>query len=303
VLAQAYPTKPVRVLIGYPPGGATEVVGRILTDHMTKAMGQAFYVEGKPGAAGNVAGDILTNSPPDGYTLNLVGMAIMTVNHFLYPDMKFDSSKDFAPVTVLVRTPIFLEVSTKLPVTTYREFLAYAKEHGARLNYGSPGMGTLLHLAGELLKSRAGFQSTHIAYRGTGPFVQAMSQGELQWAFDTPHSAMTISRNGAVKVLAVTSATRSEQFPDVPTLAEHGVGDAEWNVWFGLVAPARTPKEIIDRLAAEVARGFKEPDNVGRLRNAGYEPATTTPEEMAKIAARDRVIWTEVVRANNIKAD
>jgi tripartite-type tricarboxylate transporter receptor subunit TctC len=301
--AQTYPSKPVRVLTGYPPGGPTELIGRVMTDHLSKAMGQQFYVEGKPGAAGNVAGEILANSPPDGHTLYIVGMGIMATNHVLYPDMKFDPTKAFAPITVLVRLPILLEVSTKLPPKTYKEFVEFMRTTKTPLNHGSPGMGTLPHLAAELFRSKIGFQSTHVPYRGTGPFAQAMQQGELQWSWDVPHTAMTLSKNGAVRLLAVASAKRVEQFPDVPTLAEHGYGATDWNAWFGLVAPAGTPKETIDRLAGEIAGGFKQPDNVARLRNAGYEPATTTPEEMARMSAKDRVLWTEVVRTNNIKAD
>jgi tripartite-type tricarboxylate transporter receptor subunit TctC len=302
-LAQSYPSRPVRILIGYPPGGPTELIGRVLADHMTKALGQPFYVEGKPGAAGNVAGEITANAPPDGHTLNIVGMGIMATNKMLYPDMKFDPQTAFAPITVLVRLPILLEVSTKLPAKTYQEFVAYARESGSSFNHGSPGIGTLPHLAAELFRSKIGFQSTHVPYRGTGPFAAAMQQGELQWSWDVPHSAMTLSKNGAVRLLAVASAKRADQFPEVPTLAELGFGEADWNAWFGLVAPAQTPKAIIERLSAEIRKGFHEPDNVARLRNAGYEPATTTPEEMAKISARDRVLWSEVIRANNIKAD
>lgn len=302
-IADTYPSKPVKVLTGYPPGGATELIGRVLTDSLTKALGQPFYVEGKPGAAGNVAGEVLANSPPDGYTLNLVGMGIMATNKLLYPDMKYDPETAFAPISVLVRLPIFLEVSTKLPVRSFQEFVVYAKQHGAKLNHGSPGIGTLPHLAAELVKSKMGFQSTHVPYRGTGPFVQAMSQGELQWAWDTPHSAMTMVKNGAVRLLAVSTAKRAEQFPDVPTLAEVGFGETDWTAWFGLVAPAGTPRDIIDRLSGEIGRGFRDPEVAARLRNSGYEPAPTTPAEMARIVARDRVLWSEVVHANNIAVE
>jgi tripartite-type tricarboxylate transporter receptor subunit TctC len=302
-LADTYPSKPVRVLTGYPPGGATELIGRVLTDHMTKAMGQPFYIEGKPGAAGNVAGEVLANAPPDGHTLYIAGMGIYTVNPMLYGNMKFDPATAFAPITILAELPILLEVSSKLPVSTFKEFVAYAKNQGGGLNHGSPGIGTSPHLAGELLKSKFGFQSTHIPYRGTGPFVQAMSQGELQWAWDTPHSALAMSKNGAVRLLAISTAKRSDLFPGVPTIAEVGIADEAWPVWFGLVAPAQTPRDIVLRLSEEVARGFKDPEVGQRLRNAGYEPAPTTPEEMVKIVARDRARWSEVVRANNIKAE
>jgi tripartite-type tricarboxylate transporter receptor subunit TctC len=301
--ADTYPSRPVRVLTGYPPGGPTELIGRVLTDHMSKVMGQSFYVEGKPGAAGNVAGEMLANSAPDGHTLGIVGLGIMTVNHVMYPDMKFDPLIAFAPITVLVRLPIILEASSKIPVNNYAEFVAYAKQPGRQFNHGSPGVGTLPHLAAELFRSKIGFPSTHVPYRGTGPFSQAMMQGELQWSWDVPHTAKTLSQNGSVKLLAVASPKREPGFPDVPTLKELGYGDTDWTTWFGLVAPAKTPKDIIDRLSNEIKKGFADPENAARLRNAGYEPATTTPAEMAAIIAKDRVIWAEVVRANNIKAE
>jgi tripartite-type tricarboxylate transporter receptor subunit TctC len=301
--AQPYPSKPVRILTGFPPGGPTELIGRVVADYLTKSLGQPFYIEGKPGAAGNVAGELLANAPPDGHTLYLAGMGVMAVNHALYPDMKFDTTTDFAPVTVLVTVPLVLEVSTKLPVNTYGEFVAYARQHGARLNFGSPGIGTLPHLAGELMKSRLGFQSTHVAYRGRGPVVQAIGQHELQWALDEPHTAGTLVKNGAVKVLAVAAKARTAHFPDVPTFAEAGLPDSDWTPWFGLVAPKRTPREIVDRLSAEVGRGFKLPENIERLRNAGYEPATTTPEGMTEMIVRERARWPEVVRVNQIKVE
>jgi tripartite-type tricarboxylate transporter receptor subunit TctC len=219
----------------------------------------------------------------------------------MYPDMKFDVMTAFAPVTVLVRLPIILEASSKIPVNNYREFVAYAKQHGAQFNHGSPGIGTLPHLAAELFRSKIGFQSTHVPYRGTGPFSQAMMQGELQWSWDVPNTARTLSQNGSVKLLAVASPKREAAFPDVPTLKELGFGDTDWTTWFGLVAPAKTPKDVIARLAAEIKKGFAEPENITRLRNAGFEPATTTPEEMTKIIVKDRAIWSEVVRANNIR--
>ena len=303
VCAQSYPTKPVRILIGYPPGGPTEVIGRVLADHLTQAMGQSFYVEGKPGAAGGLAGEVLVNSAPDGYTLNIVGLGVIATNHVLYDKMSYDSLRDFAPITLLVRLPVILEVSSKIPPASYRDFIAYAKAQDGKLNHGSPGIGTLPHLAAELLKMREGFMSEHVPYRGTGPFAQGMMQGELQWSFDVPNTAITLTRSGAVRVLAVAAKTRHPSFPDVATLGELGVADAEWDTWFGLAAPRATPKDIIDKLHAEIERGWKRPEVAQRLRNAGLEPSTTNPEETAKIFAASRERWSAVVKANNIKAE
>jgi tripartite-type tricarboxylate transporter receptor subunit TctC len=302
VHAQTYPSKPVKILTGYPPGGPTDVIGRVLADHMTAAMGQPFYVEGKPGAAGNVAGAILANSPPDGYTLYIVGLGIMAVNYDLYSNMTYDPAKAFAPITLLVNLPIVLEVNAKLNITTYKDFIAYAKS-GVKLNHGSPGIGTLPHLAAELFKSKIGFESAHVPYRGSGSFATGMMQGEVQWAFDVTNTALTLYQNKFVNLLAVTSNGRYPSFPDTPSVVEVGIPDFVSTTWFGLVAPAATPKAIIDRLHAEIARGWAMPEVAQRLKNAGLDPATTTPEETAKIFTADRARWGAVVRANHITAE
>lgn len=300
--AQTYPSKPVRILTGYPPGGPTDVIGRVLTDHLTQAMGQPFYVEGKPGAAGNVAGSILANSPPDGYTLYIVGLGIMAVNYDLYSNMSYDPGKAFAPITLLVNLPIVLEVTSKLNISSYKDFVAYAKS-GAQLNHGSPGIGTLPHLAEELFTTKIGFKSAHVPYRGSGSFATGMMQGDVQWSFDVTNTAISLYQNGFVKLLAVTSEGRYPSFPDTPTIAEVGLPELTSTTWFGLVAPAATPKPIIDRLHDEIARGWAIPEVAARLKNTGLDPATTTPEETAKIFAADRAKWGAVVREHNIKPE
>jgi len=300
--AESYPTKAVRVLTGYPPGGPTDLIGRVLTDHLTQAMGQPFYVEGKPGAAGNVAGAILASSPPDGYTLYIVGLGLMAVNHELYNNMSYDPATAFAPITLLVNLPVVLEVNSKVPVNNYKEFVAYVKS-GVKLAHGSPGIGTLPHLAAELLKQKIGFQSDHVAYRGTGPFANAIMQGEVQWSFDVTNTAINLMKNGFVKALAITSPKRYPTFPDTPTVVEVGIPEFVSSTWFGLVAPAGTPKEIIDKLHAEIERGWKDKELTKRLSNAGLDPTTTTPEETAKIFVADRAKWGKVVRDNHIKAE
>jgi tripartite-type tricarboxylate transporter receptor subunit TctC len=300
--AQTYPTKQVRVLTGYPPGGPTDIIGRVLTQYLTTAMGQSFYLEGKPGAAGVVAGGILANAPPDGHTLYIVGLGLVAVNADLYSDMPYDPAKAFAPITLLVNLPVVLEVNAKLPVATYKDFVAYAKS-GAQLNHGSPGIGTVPHLAAELFKSRIGFQSAHVAYKGSGPFANGMMSGEVQWSFDVPNTAVTLVKGGFAKLLGVTSAERYPNFPDTPTFVELGIPDFVFTTWFGLVAPANTPRAVIDRLHDAIAKGWQDPNVVAPLRTAGLDPQTTTPEETAKIFAADRTRWGAVVRENHIKAE
>jgi len=301
--AQTYPAKPVRVLNAFPPGGATDVVGRVVTEHLTKALGQPFVLEAKPGAAGNLAGEALVNAPADGYTLYLVAPAVAVVNHAMYKDMPFDPAKDFAPITLLAKLPFLIEVSTKHPFTTYRDFIAFAKTTKQPLNHGSPGIGTAPHLAAELLKMREGFKSEHIPYRGTGPFGQGMMQKELDWSFDVPSSALALSQGGFVRLVAITSEAPDPRFPGVPTLESLGMPDAAWVSWFALVAKTGTPRPIIDLIAKEVANAYKNPEMASRLTNVGLNPVATTPEETAKIFEADRARWSAVVRANNIKVE
>jgi tripartite-type tricarboxylate transporter receptor subunit TctC len=300
--AQTYPARSVRVLAGYPPGGATDVIGRVLVDALTTRLGQSFYLEGKPGAAGNLAGEMLANAAPDGYTLYLVGMGVVTVNHALYGNMTYDPAIAFAPVTLLVRLPLVLEVKAAMKAANYREFIEFARS-GARLNHGSPGIGTLPHLAAALFAGRIGFESAHVPYRGTGPFVAAMMQAEIDWAFDVPSGTLTLQSGGFIKALAVTSAARYAAFPTVPTIVELGVPDLVMDSWFGLVAPARTPRAIVELLSREITNAFAMPEAAARLRALGYEPATSTPEETTAIFAADRARWSAVVKANNIKAE
>jgi tripartite-type tricarboxylate transporter receptor subunit TctC len=300
--AENYPVRPVRVLSGFAPGGATDVIGRVLVDTLTSRLGQSFYLDGKPGAAGNLAGEILANAAPDGYTLYLVGMGVAVINHALYGNLSYDPATAFAPITLLVRLPLVLEVKAAMKVASYREFVDVARS-GVRLNHGSPGIGTLPHLAAALLMAKIGFDSAHVPYRGTGPFTAAMMQAEIDWAFDVPSAALTLLSGGFVKALAVTSAARYEAFPGVPTLVELGMPDLVIDVWFGLVAPARTPRAIVESLSREVAQGFATPEPAARLRALGYEPATSTPDETSAIFAADRARWGAVVKANNIKAE
>ena len=301
--AQAYPTKPVKVLIGFAPGGPTDLVGRVMSDHLSKVLGQPFVVESKPGASGVVAGQALATAPADGHTLNLVSFGVVATAHAMFANMAYDPATAFAPITVLVRTPLILEVSTQTPVKTYAEFVAYAKANSGKLNHGSPGVGTQPHLVAELFRQRLGFDSQHVAYRGTGPFMQGMTQKELQWAIDVPSGANPLVKSGHVRLLAVALANRWPELPDVPTLAELGLPDTDWPSWYGLVAPAGTPKPILDKLASEIAKGWQEPENITRIRTIGFEPWTTTPEETTAFFAKERERWTKVVKDNNIKAE
>ena len=301
--AQTYPSKPVRLVNGFQPGGPTDVIGRILADHLTKAMGQQFIVEAKPGAAGNLAGEIVANSAPDGYTLYVSASGVLVANHALYGNMSYDPASALTPISILVRIPMPLDVNSKVPVTSYAGFLAYAKANPGKLNHGSPGIGSVPHLAAELFRKRVGFASEHVPYRGSAPFAQGITQGEVQWGFDSPSTALQMVRNGSIRVLAISGAKRDESFPDTPTLDELGLKDSDWTSFFALVGPAKLSKDIIDKLYAEVARAWKDPEVAQRLKNVGFAPAGLSPEDSARLIARDRAIWTQVVRDNNMKAE
>jgi tripartite-type tricarboxylate transporter receptor subunit TctC len=303
VSAQAYPTKPVKILIGFPPGGPTDLIGRIVSDHFSKALGQPFVIESKPGASGVISGSATIAAPADGYTLNLTAPTMLVAAPAMYSNMAFDPAKAFVPITPLVKSTVVLEVAAHLPVNTYQEFLAYAKANSGKLNHGSPGIGTTPHLAAQLFLGRIGFESQHIAYRGTGPHMQGMMQKELQWSFDSPSGSVGLLKGGHVRLLAVAEDKRWPEFPDVPTLGELGMADAVWHSWFGLIAATGTPRPIIDLLAAEAAKAWQNPENVQRVRGIGFVPWTTTPEEMGKFIAAERERWTAVIKANNIRAE
>jgi len=302
VSAQAWPTKPVRILIGFAPGGPADVVARVLADYLGTATGQPFVVEARTGAAGIVAGQALIAAPADGHTLYVLSFALIAAAPAMYDTMAYDPEKAFAPVTNLVLQPLALEVPSQSPVKTYPEFLAYAKANSGKLNHGSAGVGTQTHLVAELFRSRIGFGSEHIAYRGSGPYSQAMSQGELQWGFGSLNASLQFAKSGIVRILGVSSVGRWPSLPDVPTLAEQGLADSNWQNFFALVVSAPTPRPIVERIHGEIARGWKTAQYADRLREIGFEPDVTTPAQTAQFFAAERARWTEVVKANNIKA-
>lgn len=299
--AQAWPTKPVRILIGFASGGPADTIGRLMGDHLAKAFGQPFVVEPKPGAGGVVAGQILATAPPDGHTLYLVAFGIIAVAKAMYADMTYDPATDFQPVTVLVDSPLLLEIAAKHPVRSYAELIPFLKANTGKLNYGSPGIATYPHLVAELFAKRNGFASQHIPYRGSAPFTQGMAQGEIDWAFDSSSTALQLLRSGHVRILATSTAQRLAAFPDVPTLTELGVPDAIWPSWYALVTVAGTPRPIVDKLQAEIKRGWEVPENAQRLRNVGFEPTSKTPDETAAFFKKERETWTPIVKELGIK--
>ena len=300
-LAQDYPTKPIRILVGFAPGGPNDILARLLGDHFQKTWGQPGVIEHKPGLGGSLAADQVAKSAPDGYTLLSTGVGAVAINQSLLPDLGYDPKRDLAPVSMMAWTPVVLSVAISVPATTLAEFVAHAKREGATLNHASPGTGSSSHLAAEAFRLKAGFQSQHIAYRGVPPMNEAMAKGEAQWTFDTPQGAMNLHRQGKVRVLAVAANTRWPLFPEIPTMKEQGIADFEVFTWFGLVAPAATPRAIVAKLSAEIGRALATPETVERIRNLGMQPVPGTPEDMAMIIDADTRRWAEVIRAAGVK--
>jgi tripartite-type tricarboxylate transporter receptor subunit TctC len=303
VAAQSWPTKPVRVVLGFASGGPTDTLARAVADHLGQVIGQPAVVENKPGAASNLAAEAVAKSLPDGHTLFVGGMGPFAVNSSLFASLPFDPARDFAPITLLARTPLMMAVNPALPANSLAEFIAYAKANPGKINHSSPGTGSSPHLAAEMFRGRAGFESTNASYRSGPLMLNAVVQGEVQWTIDAPITTMPQFRAGKVRVLAITSPMRSPHYPEIPTMAELGFPEVSVFAWFALAAPAGTPKDIVDRINAEVAASLKSEPVRQRLAALGFEPAPMSPAETAKYLAEERVRWGAVVRANNIRAE
>jgi tripartite-type tricarboxylate transporter receptor subunit TctC len=301
-VANDYPTKPVRVLVGYAPGGATDVVARLVAQKLSTQLGQQFIVENKAGANGNIAAEIAARSSPDGLTLYL-GAINNTINASLYNKLPFDFIKDFAPVSLLATVPNILVVHPSVPAKNVSEFIALAKAKPGQMNFASSGSGSSIHMSGELFKLMAGVDMTHIPYKGSAPAVTDLLGGRVQSMFDNAPSALQHVKSGKLRALAVTGAQRSPAAPDVPTMIEAGLPGYVVNSWFALFAPANTPKEIIQKLNGEVNKALKLPDMQESLAKLGADPAGNTPQQLAEFVASETTKWAKVVKASGAKVD
>jgi tripartite-type tricarboxylate transporter receptor subunit TctC len=300
--AQQYPVKPVRLVLPFPPGGGTDTVGRILALKLTEQLGQQVIVENRPGGGANIGAELVAKSPPDGYTL-LIPTITNAIGQTLYTRVNFDLVKDFSHITMLATTPLILVVHPSVPVKTLKEFTAFVKGKPGQLSYSSSGSGSAAHLAGELYSSMTGTRMVHVPYKGGGPSMIALVGGEVSLCFATMPSAITYVRNGRLRGIAVTTAKRSPTAPEYPTVAEAGVPGYEAGSWYGLVAPAGTPKDIIARLNTEAAKALKQPDLKKTFDNAGLEILSGTPEEYEAFTRSEVAKWGKVVKAVGLKAD
>jgi tripartite-type tricarboxylate transporter receptor subunit TctC len=301
VQAQApWPNKPVKILVPTAPGGTADALARMYALHLGKVLGQQFYVENR-GGAGNVLGiDAVVRSPADGYTL-LLGAGTITINHLVTKKLPYDVLRDLTPVTQMISVPNVLVVNASQPMKSLKDYVAAAKVAPGRLNYGSAGVGSNLHLAMELLKYRTGIQVTHVPYKGVGPALQDTLAGHVMSMISNIPSSKPHIEKGALRALAVTSLKRSPALPDVPTMSDEGVSGYEVLNWFGVFAPAGTPKEIVDRLATEAAAMFTDPKTRESLTGDGADPIASSPADFAAFVRAEIKKWDEVGKAANIQ--
>ncbi len=301
--AQGYPAKPIRFVVPYPPGGPLDTVARLLGQKVSESVKQPVVVDNKPGAGGNIGADIVAKSPPDGYTILMGAVATHAINPTLYARIPYDPVRDFAPITQVASTPNVLVLNASVPAANVREFIAYAKANPGKLNFGSGSTGSAGHLAGELFKSMAGVEMTHVPYKGAAPAMQDLVGGQIQLMFDNWASSRGQVQAGRIKALAVTTARRSTLAPDLPTIAESGLPGFDISTWFGIFAPAGTPRDALERLHAEFTKALAAPDVREKMLNLGAEPVASRPEEFAAFIRAEAEKYARVIKASGAKVD
>ncbi len=298
--AQGYPNRPIRMVVTFPTGGAPDTLARIFSSKAQ--LGQPIVVDNKPGAGGNIGADFVAKAPPDGYTLVMGTVGTHAINGALYAKMPYDMVKDFVPVAHVASAPNLLVVNNDLPVKSVAELIAYMKANPNKLSYGSPGIGTSIHVSGELFKSMTGTQMTHVPYKGRQFAIPDLVSGQIQVMFDNMPSALPMAQEGKIRALAQTTAKRSASAPDVPTVAETVPG-FEATTWFAVFAPAGTPADIVAKLNAEMRRVFALPDVLEKLKTLGLEPWISSPEELSRLQATEITKWAKVVKDSGAKAE
>jgi len=299
--AQTYPTRPVRIIVGFPPGGPSDILARLIGQRLSERLGQPFIIENRPGATGNIATEAVARAPADGHTLLWV-VPGYGIAHVLYDKLNFNFIRDTAPVAGISNGPLLMEVNSATPVYTVPEFIAYTKARPGKVNFASPGIGSTIQLCGELFKIMTGVNMVHVPYRGSAPALTDLLAGQVQVMFaDTPSSIEHV-KAGKLRALAVTTAERSEILPGVPTVSEFLPGFEASN-WFGVAAPRNTPPEIIDKLNKEINVALAEPDIKARLADLGAASLTGSPADFRRFIAAEAERWSKVIRAANIKAE
>jgi tripartite-type tricarboxylate transporter receptor subunit TctC len=299
--AQAWPSRPVHIIVGFAPGGATDTTARLMGQWLSERLGQPFIVENRPGATGNIATESVVRAPPDGHTLLMV-LATNTINATLYDNLNFNFIRDIAPVASINRVPQVIDVNPSVPVRTVPEFIAFAKANPGKLNMGSGGVGSPQHVAGELFKMMTGVNLVHVPYRGGAPAIADLLGGHVQVIFDVLSESIGYIGTGRLRPLAVTTAVRSEALPDLPTVGDFLPG-YETSAWFGLGAPRNTPAAIIEKLNKEINVGLADPRLKARFSDLGATVFMGSPTDFAKFIADDTEKWAKVIKFANIKPE
>ena len=299
--AQDYPTKPVRIIVGFVPGGPSDILARLMAQWLSERLSQSFIVENRPGASANIATEAVVRAPADGYTLLLVPDSAAT-NATLYDKLNFNFIRDIAPVAGVVRQPMVMLVNPSVPAKTVPEFIAYAKANPGKINMASPGVGTGPHMAGELFKVMTGVNMVHVPYRGGAAVITELLAGQVQLAFIGPLASIGHIRADKLRPLAVATATRSQALPDLPTIGDFVTG-YEASSWFGIGAPMNTPREIVDKLNREINAALADPKIKARLADLGGTPLPGSPADFGKLIADETEKWGKVIRTAGIKAE
>jgi tripartite-type tricarboxylate transporter receptor subunit TctC len=303
VLAQSYPAKPIRMMIGFPPGGGTDIIGRIVAQKLGEALGQQIIVDNRGGASGQLAAELVSRAAPDGYTIMMAHIAAISILPSLVSKLPYDAQKDFAPVSLAAIGPNLLVVHPSVPARTVKELVALAKSRPGQLQYASPGAGTVQHLAGELFKLQAKIDMLHVPYKGSGQSIVDLIAGQVHMDFDSVPPVINFVRQGKLRALAVTSAQRFSLLPEIPTIEESGVPGFDMSTWWGLVAPAAVGKDIISRLQGETVKLLRQPEVKEKIAFAGAETLGNTPEEFAAYMRAETAKYARIVKAANIKLD
>lgn len=297
-----YPNRPIRIVVTFTPGGAPDIIARLLGERFTAAWGQPVVIDNKPGSGGNIGSDFVAKAAPDGYTLVVGTVGTHSINGALYARMPYDMVRDFSPVSLVATTPNLLVVNNDVPARTVKELIDLGKREG-KMSFASSGSGTSIHVSGELFKSMTGIDMTHIPYKGRASALPDLLGGRVTMMFDNMPSSLPLAREGKLRALGVTSLARSPAAPDIPTIAESGLPGFEAVSWFAMFAPAGTPKPVVDKIQAEISRILKTADVAKKLTDIGLEPVGSTAEELAAYQRSEIVKWAKVVKESGAKAE
>jgi tripartite-type tricarboxylate transporter receptor subunit TctC len=300
--AGAYPNKPIRMVVPYPPGGPTDLTARVVAAEMNQILGQPIVVDNKPGASGMIGAESVAKADPDGYTF-LANASLHVINPAIYPDMRFDAVKDFVPITQLARVPLVLVVPTNSPIKSIKDLVEYAKQNPGKLNFASAGNASAQQLAGESFKIAADINMQHVPYKGSAPALADLVGGQVQLMFDSMPSAMPFIKSGKLRPIAVTTLTRAKALPDLPTISESGYPGFDISTWYGFWAPKGTPAPIVAKLSDAAAKVLKQEGVMSKYDSMGAEPVGSTPAEFAKFNETEAAKWLDIVKKSGAKAN